>query len=58
MKRRTFLGSGLAGILGLEPMAASPQWGTATCDPPVEITPMTALASRALVPLHELSTCG
>ncbi len=25
---------------------------------PSEITPMTALASRALVPLHELSTCG
>jgi len=49
---------GLAGILGLEPMAASPQWGPAACDPPVEITPMTALASRALVPLHELSTCG
>ena len=49
---------GLAGILGLEPMAASPQWGPAACDPPVEITPMTARASRALVPLHELSTCG
>jgi transposase InsO family protein len=49
---------GLAGILGLELMAANPLCGPAACDPPVEITPMTALASRALVPLHELSTCG
>ncbi len=49
---------GLAGILGLEPMAADPQWGPAACDPPIEITPMTALASRALVPLSQGSTCG
>lgn len=42
---------GLAGILGLEPMAANPKWGLAFCDPPVEISPATARASRALVAL-------
>jgi transposase InsO family protein len=39
---------GLAGIPGLEPMAANPQWGQSYCDPPVEITPLTALKARAL----------
>lgn len=40
---------GLAGIPGLEPMAANPHWGESYADPPVEITSMTALKSRALV---------
>jgi transposase InsO family protein len=39
---------GLAGIPGLEPMAANPQWGQSYCDPPVTITPLTALKARAL----------
>lgn len=39
---------GLAGIPGLEPMAANPQWGQSSCDPPVEVTPLTALKARAL----------
>jgi len=39
---------GLAGIPGLEPMAADPKWGHSYCDPPVEITPLTALRARAL----------
>ena len=50
---------GLAGIPGVEPMAANPKWGPASCDPPVEITPMTAAASRALAVLPDrVSTCG
>jgi len=49
---------GLAGILGVEPMAANPRWGVAACDPPTEITPTTALTSRALVPLRGVSICG
>lgn len=49
---------GLAGILGVEPMAANPRWGVAACDPPIEITPTTALTSRALVPLSGVSICG
>lgn len=40
---------GLAGILGLEPMAADAKWGPAYCDPPVEINARTASAARALV---------
>lgn len=40
---------GLAGIPGLEPMAANPHWGESYADPPIEITSMTALKSRALV---------
>ncbi len=44
---------GLAGIPGLEPMAANPQWGQSYCDPPVEITPLTALKARALTIWHE-----
>lgn len=47
---------GLAGILGLEPMAADPKWGPAACDPPIEISPTTALASRALA-LISVSVC-
>jgi len=42
---------GLAGIPGVEPMAANPKWGAASCDPPVEISSRTALASRAIVAL-------
>jgi len=49
---------GLAGSLGLEPLAADPPWRPTAWDPPVEITPLTALASRALASLHERSTCG
>jgi len=44
---------GLAGIPGLEPMAANPQWGSSSCDPPVEVTPLTALKARALTIWHE-----
>ncbi len=39
---------GLAGIPGLEPIAANPKWGHSWCSPPVEITPLTALKARAL----------
>lgn len=42
---------GLAGILGLEPMAAEPQWGPSYCDPPIIITPTTARDRCALVPV-------
>ncbi len=40
---------GLAGLLGLEPMAADAKWGPAYCDPPVEINARTASVARALV---------
>jgi transposase InsO family protein len=40
---------GLAGIPGIEAMAANPQWGNSYCTPPIEITPLTAQKSRALV---------
>ena len=39
---------GLAGIPGIEPMAADPRYGPAVCDPPVPISPITAARSRAL----------
>ncbi|MBC8492737.1 MAG: transposase [Chloroflexi bacterium] len=39
---------GLAGIPGLEPMAADPQWGPSYCDPPVRITPDTVRNRHAL----------
>ena len=39
---------GLAGILGLEPMAADPRWGPSSCDPPITITPTTARDRNAL----------
>jgi len=39
---------GLAGIPGIEPMAADPHWGESYCDPPIEITPFTAQRSTAL----------
>lgn len=39
---------GLAGILGLEPMAADPKWGSSFCDPPITITPATTLNRHAL----------
>jgi len=42
---------GLAGIPGLESMAAHPRWGPSSCDSPVEITPTTAQNARAVVPL-------
>jgi transposase InsO family protein len=56
---RPVMVQGLAGIPGVEPMAANPKWGPASCDPPVEISPRTASASRALVPLSDgVSICG
>lgn len=39
---------GLAGIPGIEPMAADPRWGESCCGPPIEITPFTARNARAL----------
>jgi len=39
----------LAGILGIELMAADPAYGPSYCDPPVPISPSTAVSSRALV---------
>lgn len=39
---------GLAGIPGIEPMAANPRWGESYCDPPIQITPFTAQNARAL----------
>ncbi len=42
---------GLAGILGLEPMAADPQWGPSYCDPPITVTPATVRDRCALVPV-------
>jgi transposase InsO family protein len=39
---------GLAGIPGIEPMAADPRWGLSYCDPPIQITPSTARNARAL----------
>ena len=39
---------GLAGILGLEPMAADPRWGPSYCDPPITITPTTVRDRNAL----------
>ncbi len=39
---------GLAGILGLEPMAANPRWGPSFCDPPIAITPATTHSRHAL----------
>jgi transposase InsO family protein len=40
---------GLAGIPGIEPMAADPRWGESYCDPPIEVTPFTAHRATALV---------
>jgi hypothetical protein len=42
---------GLAGILGLEPMAADPLWGESYCDAPIQITPTTARDRFALAGL-------
>ena len=39
---------GLAGILGLEPMAADPKWGPSSCNPPIGITPTTTRDRQAL----------
>ena len=39
---------GLAGILGLEPMAADPKWEPSFCDPPITITPATTHSRHAL----------
>jgi hypothetical protein len=46
---RSLLIRGLAGIPGIEPMAANPQWGESYADPPIETTSLTAHKSRALV---------
>jgi transposase InsO family protein len=45
---RVIVVRGLAGILGLEPMAADPRWGSSHCDPPITITPTTARDRNAL----------
>ncbi len=45
---RALIIRGLAGIPGLEPMAADPRWGRSYCDPPIEITPSTPRNARAL----------
>ncbi len=47
---RAVIVQGLAGLPGLEPMAADPQWGPSYCDPPVKITPTTVRDRKALVP--------
>ncbi|MBI4491023.1 MAG: transposase [Deltaproteobacteria bacterium] len=39
---------GLAGIPGIEPMAADSGWGVSHCDLPIEITPVTARNAGAL----------
>jgi transposase InsO family protein len=43
---------GLAGLPGLEPMAANPAWGESYCDPPIVVTPSTAYQAYALVVWH------
>lgn len=40
---------GLAGIPGIEPMAADPRWGASYCDSPIEIMPFTAQQARVPV---------
>ncbi len=40
---------GLAGIPGLENMAANPEYGPSSADPPISITPMTIVKFRAIV---------
>jgi hypothetical protein len=40
---------GLAGLPGLEPMAANPAWGESYCDPPIVVTPTTMHQAYALV---------
>ena len=47
--QRATLCRGLAGIPGLEAMAADPRWGDSTCDPPIAITPLTAQNAGAMV---------
>jgi len=47
---------GLAGIPGLEPMAADPHWGESYCDLPMEIMSLTAQKARALVVWTEPTT--
>jgi transposase InsO family protein len=50
--------TGLAAIPGLEPMAANSAYGPSAADPPIPLTPLTALRSRALMPAEEtMSTC-
>jgi len=47
---------GLAGIPGIEPMAAKPEYGPAYCDPPFEIVPFTAQRTGALAILPSTTT--
>jgi putative transposase len=55
---RSVTSRGLAGIPGIEPMAADPGWGKSLCDPPIDITPFTACNARALTvccaPIHQV----
>jgi transposase InsO family protein len=39
---------GMAGIPGIEAMAADPRWGESYCDPPIDVTPFTAQKATAL----------
>jgi transposase InsO family protein len=39
---------GLAGLPGLEILAVDPAWGESSCDPPIVVTPTTALSAYAL----------
>ncbi len=45
---RAVLCRGLAGLPGLEPMAANPSWGKSVCDPPIVVRPTTAQPAYAL----------
>ena len=50
--------TGLAQIPGLEIMAAHPSYGPAAADPPIPISPSTALRFRTIVPVGEvMSIC-
>jgi len=44
--------SGLAQIPGLEAMAANPLYGPSIADPPILVTPFTALKFRAIIPVQ------
>jgi transposase InsO family protein len=44
---------GLAGMPGLQDMAVQPEYGPSRADPPIPISPMTAVKFRAIVPVPE-----
>lgn len=49
---------GLAGIPGIEAMAANPYWGESYHDPPIQITPLTTRNARAVTIPEKLSRCA